>query len=299
MRFVFQYPDFHGLDGDMLDAGDVGELAVRAESAGWHAFAFTEHPAPSAKWLAAGGHQSLDPFVALAHVGAVTERLQLITYISVLPYRNPMITAKAAATVDKLSNGRFVLGVGTGYLKAEYFAVGVDFDERNEIFDEALTVMPLHWSGEPFDFTGKHFDCRGIIGRPRPVQQPIPIWIGGNSTLTLRRIAATGQGWMPLVSDAPISPTVRSPVLSTPGQVAERLGVLRDLAGERYESLSVMIPYSDHSIHDLDRDVERHRDLLGRIAAIGTTHVAIAGPSASHPASAEFIQGFAETYMTS
>ena len=104
---------------------------------------------------------------------------------------------------------------------------------------------------------------------------------------------------MPLVSDAPISPTVRSPVLSTPEQVAERLGVLRDLAGERYESLSVMIPYSDHSIHDLDRDVERHRDLLGRIAAIGTTHVAIAGPSASHPASAEFIQGFAETYMTS
>jgi probable F420-dependent oxidoreductase len=299
VKFVFQYPDFHGLDGDMLDAGDVGDLAARAENAGWHGFAFTEHPAPSAKWLAAGGHQSLDPFVALAHVGAVTSRLQLITYISVLPYRNPMITAKAAATVDKLSNGRFVLGVGTGYLKAEYFAVGIDFDERNEIFDEALTVMPMHWSGEPFDFSGKHFDCRGIIGRPRPVQQPIPIWIGGNSTLTLRRIAATGQGWMPLVSDAPISPTVRSPVLSTPEQVAERLVVLRDLAGDRYDSLSIMIPYADHSIHDLGRDVERHRDLLGRIAAIGTTHLAIAGPSASHPASAEFVQGFAETYMSS
>jgi hypothetical protein len=81
--------------------------------------------------------------------------------------------------------------------------------------------------------------------------------------------------------------------------VAERLVVLRDLAGDRYDSLSIMIPYADHSIHDLGRDVERHRDLLGRIAAIGTTHLAIAGPSASHPASAEFVQGFAETYMSS
>ncbi|NCZ68720.1 MAG: LLM class F420-dependent oxidoreductase [Actinobacteria bacterium] len=297
VEFVFQYPDLHGLDGDMLDAGDVSDLATRAERYGWHGFAFTEHPAPTAKWLEAGGHQSLDPFVALSHVAAVTSRLRLITYISVLPYRNPMITAKAAATVDKLSNGRFVLGVGTGYLKAEYFAVGVDFDERNEIFDEALAVMPMHWSGEPFSFAGKHFDCRGIIGRPRPVQQPIPIWIGGNSNLTLRRIASSGQGWMPLVSDAAIAPTVRSPILSTPEDVAERLKVLRDLAGDRFDSLDIMIPYADHSIHDLGRDVERHRDLIGRISAIGTTQLAIAGPSAPHPAAAEFIEGFAATYM--
>lgn len=297
LEFVFQYPDFHGLDGDMLDAGPITELATCAERNGWSGFAFTEHPAPTAKWLQSGGHQSLDPFVALAHAAAVTERLQLLTYIAVLPYRNPMITAKAAATVDKLSNGRFVLGVGTGYLKAEYFAVGVSFDERNEIFDEALRVMPLHWSGEPFDFAGKHFDCRGVIGRPRPVQQPIPIWIGGNSTLTLRRIAESGQGWMPLVSDAAIAPTVRSPILSTPEDVAERLKVLRDLAGDRFPSLRIMLPYADHSIHDLQRDVERHRDMIGRIAAIGTTHLAVAGPSAAHPAATEFIEGFAETYL--
>lgn len=297
MDFVFQYPDFHGLDGDMLDAGPITELASTAERHGWNGFAFTEHPAPTAKWLQAGGHQSLDPFIALAHAAAVTERLQLITYIAVLPYRNPLVTAKSAATVDKLSNGRFVLGVGTGYLKAEYFAVGVSFDERNTIFDEALRVMPLHWSGEPFDFSGTHFDCRGTIGRPRPVQQPIPIWIGGNSTLTLRRVAESGQGWMPIVSDAAIAPTVRSPVLSTPEDVAERLKVLRDLAGDRFDSLRLMLPYADHSIHDLDRDVERHRDMIGRIEAIGCTHLAIAGPSKPHPAAAEFVEGFADTYM--
>ena len=162
-NFIFQYPDHHGADGDMFDVGPVAELAVTAERHGWKGFAFTEHPAPSATWLETGGHQSLDPFVALSHVAAVTSDLKLLTYVAVLPYRNPALLAKSAATVDKLSDGRFILGVGTGYLKAEYFALGVDFDERNELFDEALDVLPLHWSGEPFDYTGKHFSCRGSV----------------------------------------------------------------------------------------------------------------------------------------
>ncbi len=152
MRFMFQYPDFHGLAGDMLDAGLVAELAVTAERNGWKGFAFTEHPAPSTKWLATEGHQSLDPFVTLSHVAAVTTELKLLTYLAVLSYRNPLSLAKSAATLDRLTNGRFILGVGTGYLKAEYFALGVDFEERNELFDEALDVMPMHWSGEPFDY---------------------------------------------------------------------------------------------------------------------------------------------------
>ena len=105
-----------------------------------------------------------------------------------------------------MSDGRFILGVGTGYLKAEYCALGVDFDERNVLFDEALDVLPLHWSGEPFDYEGTHFSCRGTIGRPAPVQQPIPIWIGGNAKLTLRRVAERAQGWMPLRGPAACSP---------------------------------------------------------------------------------------------
>src|SRR5215212_10034593 len=125
MQFILQYPDAHGLDVDMLDAGPVGELAITAERAGFDGMAFTEHPAPSVSWLRQGGHQTLDPFVALAHAAAVTSRLRLLTYLAVLPYRNPLMLAKAATTLDRLSNGRFVLGAGTGYLKAEYFGVGV------------------------------------------------------------------------------------------------------------------------------------------------------------------------------
>ncbi len=117
----------------------------------------------------------------------MTSRLRLLTYLSVLPYRNPMLLAKAAASVDIVSGGRFILGLGTGYNKSEYFALGVDFDERNVLTDEVLDVLPLHWSGEPFSYKGTHFEARDVIARPRPPQQPIPIWIGGNSRLTVRR----------------------------------------------------------------------------------------------------------------
>jgi probable F420-dependent oxidoreductase len=294
MRFIFQYPDYHGTDGDMLDAGPVAELATTAEKAGWKGFAFTEHPAPTAKWLETGGHQSLDPFVALAHVAAVTSDLKLLTYLAVLPYRNPASLAKSAATVDKLSNGRFILGVGTGYLKAEYFALGVDFEERNELFDEALDVMPLHWSGEPFDYTGKHFSCRGTIGRPRPVQIPIPIWIGGNAKLTLRRIAERAQGWMPLTGPAEMFSTVRSPAASTTDDVIERLAMLKEYAGDRFGELDISIAYTDRSVYELEQDLERHRDEIGRLAEIGATWVIVPGPSGNHPQASEFIQKFAE-----
>lgn len=297
MRFMFQYPDFHGLDGDMLDAGPVAELAMAAERHGWSGFSFTEHPAPSAKWLASGGHQSLDPFVALSHVAAVTNELRLLTYLSVLPYRNPLSLAKSAATVDKLSNGRFVLGAGTGYLKAEFFALGVDFDERNDLFDEALDVMPLHWSGEPFDYEGRHFNARGIIGRPRPVQSPIPIWIGGNARLTLRRVADKAQGWMPLIGPTGLFNTVRSPEMSSIDDVVDRLALLREYAGERFDSLDLVIAYTDPGATEPHRDVERHRDNLGRLAELGATWVVVGGPALPHPASEEFIEAFASVHI--
>ena len=297
MRYIFQYPDLHGLEGDMLDAGPVAELAVTAEKAGWEGFAFTEHPAPSAKWLATGGHQSLDPFVALSHVAAVTTRLKLLTYLAVLPYRNPGSLAKSAATVDKLSNGRFILGVGTGYLKAEYFALGVDFEERNVLFDEALDVLPLHWSGEPFDYEGTHFNCRGIIGRPAPVQQPIPIWIGGNAKLTLRRVAERAQGWMPLTGPAGMFSTVRSPEVTGADDILARLQLLKEYAGDRFTELDLTIAYTDRSVYDLSSNVEQHRDALGRLAEIGATWIVVPGPAGQHPMADEFIQGFAETYI--
>jgi probable F420-dependent oxidoreductase len=298
MKYLIQHPEPIGLTPDLLDAGDVVQVAKAVEAAGWDGLAFTEHPAPGNRWLAeGGGHQTLDPFVALGAAAAVTERIRLLTYLSVLPYRNPLLLAKAAATVDLISGGRFILGVGTGYLKTEFFALGVDFEERNVLFDEALDVLPLHWSGEPFSYQGKHFSARDIIGRPAPVHRSIPIWIGGNSKLTRRRVAARAQGWMPMSGPPEMASTTRTPHLSGLGDIRDAIRGLKDAAGPRADEIDVMVLYTDESICRRGVDVERHRDALGQIADIGATWVSFAFNFTAEEQTLDFVDGFAEHYL--
>jgi probable F420-dependent oxidoreductase len=297
LRFIFQYPETTGSDADMLRAGPVDEVAAAAERAGFSGFAFTDHPIPGNRWLHAGGHQSLDPFVALGFAAAATERLRLLTYLAVAPYRNPSILAKAAATVDKLSGGRFILGVGVGYNKSEYRALGVDFDERNALFEEALDVLPLHWKGEPFSYEGRHFSARDVIARPIPVQDPIPIWIGGNAKVTRRRVAERAQGWMPMVGSPELSATARTPVVSTPAQVAEMLDEIREAAGAagRTDDLDCLYAYfPSGSVLD---EPERHREAFAEIEAAGATWAAISAPSTELGETVDFLEGFGATYL--
>jgi probable F420-dependent oxidoreductase len=297
MEYIYQYPETNGIDSDLLDAGPVGDLAVAAEAAGWSGFSFTEHPIPGSRWLASGGHQTLDPFVALGHVAAVTQRLRLLTYLAVVPYRNPFLLAKSAATVDKLSNGRFILGAGTGYHKGEFFALGVDFEERNALMDEALDVLPMHWKGEPFSYKGRHFEARDMIARPRPVQNPIPIWLGGNAKVTLRRVAERAQGWMPLTGSAELATTSRTAYLASLDDVGAKIRELRDMAGDRADQIQVALAYADPSIATPEKDIERHRDTLGKIAELGVAWAIVSAPAGTPPATTDWIDAFGATYI--
>ncbi len=298
MQFIYQYPDTHGTELDMLDCGRVDVVARAAEDAGFGGFAFTEHPAPGSRWLNAGGHQTLDPFAALTFAAAVTQRIRLLTYLCVLPYRNPLLIAKAAATVDKLSGGRFILGTGTGYLKGEFSALGVEMDERNALFDEALEVMPLHWSGEPFSYQGIHFSARDIIARPVPVQQPIPIWIGGNSKLSRRRVAERAQGWMPLVLPPEMLPTVRTSTLGGIGDVSTQINEIRETAKDRGQTIDVAYPYMDPDLlTDPAKDQRRHGDAFAELAEAGVTWVVVTGNHHKEPETLSFIEGFGANYI--
>jgi len=290
---MYQYPETGGTDINMMDAGPVAELARVAEASGWSGFAFTEHPAPGHKWLTHGGHQTLDPFVALGHVAAVTTELRLLTYLTVLPYRNPMLLAKAASSVDILSGGRLILGVGTGYNKSEYHALGVDFDERNALFDEALDVLPKHWSGKPFDYDGLHFSARDVVSFPPAVQQPIPIWIGGNSKLTRRRIAARAQGWIPMTG-GPVEmyATTRTPQLGEGEELAGAIAQLRSDAGERGAALDIAVAYTDPSLHEPDADLGKHRDALTALEEVGANWVIVPGRSRTKAESVAFLERF-------
>lgn len=298
MKYFFQYPDVTGADEDMLASGNIGELAKSAEDAGFQGFALTEHPAPSSAWLNAGGHQTVDPFVALGYAAAVTQTITLLTYLTVLPYRNPLLLAKSAATVDLLSGGRFVLGVGTGYLKAEYFALGAQFDERNELFDEALEVMPLSWSGEPFSYEGKHFSARNVQALPRPVQQPIPIWIGGNAPLTMRRVAARAQGWMPMLGTVQLANTTRSPQIANVEELRGKIVELRAMASDRADEIQITLAYNDRSIHELHCDTKRHEAAFQELASAGVDNLVVAGPAGSATGAKTFIDTFARNFLS-
>jgi probable F420-dependent oxidoreductase len=299
VRFIAMYPECPDPDTSFLEAGSVTELAQAAEAAGIDGLGFTEHPAPSASWLHSGGHQSLDPFVALAAAGAVTERLALLTFLSVVPYRNPLLLAKTAASVDLVSNGRFILGAGAGYLKSEYFALGVDFDERNALFDEALEVMALHWSGEPFSFQGRHFSAREVLARPRPTKSPLPVWIGGNSDAALRRAARHATGWMPMMGSAQLAQTARTRVIDSDDALAERLGRLKEYAGDRFDSMELIVSYQGRGLDEFEADVERHREGFAQLAELGVTWVVISPPWAPAPAASDWLHRFGATFLHS
>src|SRR5262245_27365287 len=133
MRFSVALPvDRVDAPGEFQTGAAIGEIASAAERSGFDAVFVTDHPLPEAGWLAAGGHHAMDPFVALSFAAAATTRIRLQTNLCVLPYRNPFITAKSVATLDALSGGRVILGVGGGYLRPEFDALQAGFETRNE-----------------------------------------------------------------------------------------------------------------------------------------------------------------------
>lgn len=214
---------------EFLTLEAVAEIGRALERAGFSGGNVTDHPCPTARWLDAGGHDAQDPFVMLSLLAAVTSTLRLQTGILVLPYRNPFITARAAATLDVFSSGRLTLGLGAGYLKGEYHALGVEFDRRNDIMDEYIKAMKAAWSGEEFSFEGTGYSVRGGRMQPRPVQRPHPpLYVGGNSRRAIRRAAELGDGWYPFFTPAVLSSTARTAPMAGDDDLVEGIAYLRE-----------------------------------------------------------------------
>lgn len=223
---------------DRLEAGNVfltaeavAEVGAALERAGFEGGCVTDHPCPSGRWLDAGGHHAQDPFVMLSLLAATTTRLRLQTGILVLPYRNPLITARAVASLDVFSGGRVTLGVGAGYMKGEYRALGVDFEQRNDLMDEYLRAMKAAWGADEFDFEGSGYEARGSRILPRPLQRPHPpLLIGGNSKRAIRRAVELGDAWNPFFTPEGLSSTTRTKAMTGEVDLAEGLDYLRAYA---------------------------------------------------------------------
>jgi probable F420-dependent oxidoreductase len=214
-----------GISTFVTDDGiDPVSLAQAIEERGFDSLVIAEHthiPASRESAYPMGGelpsiyYRTLDPFVTLAAAAAVTSRIELVTGIALLIQRDPIITAKEAASIDLISGGRFVFGVGAGWNIEELRHHGTDPKTRGALLDERIEAITTLWTTEPAEYHGKYVDFESSYCRPKPVRQPHPpIYVGGNSDATVRRVIRHGAGWIsnPLPRDV----------------LAERIAQMRD-----------------------------------------------------------------------
>lgn len=188
-------------------ASKMIELAVHAEQQGFESLWTFEHVmvpvdydsrypySPDGKMGTTPETPFFDPLIALSAIAAATQRIRLGTGVNILPQTNPLYLAKQAATLDCVSNGRFMLGVGIGWLREEFAALGVPFARREQRFEDYLVAMRKIWSGDVVEHRSEFLDWHGFKSLPRPVQTPFPVIIGGAKGRAFERIARHADGW--------------------------------------------------------------------------------------------------------
>ena len=257
MRYGFYLPT----RGPTANRTDILRLAREGERLGLHSAMIADHvvfPVESESpypYTLDGKHpgigDALETFSILGVVAGATEKLRLVTSVLVLPYRNPVLTAKMVASLDVLSGGRVTLGVGVGWLKEEFEALGSpDFERRGAVTDEWIAMFKQLWSQSPASFDGKFYKYGDIRCEPFPLQKPHPpIWVGGHSKAALRRAARHGDGWHPVgaIAASPLPPQEMRAHLQTLKQMTEAEG--RDFSKL---TISYKAPLYDTNVPDRD-----------------------------------------------
>jgi probable F420-dependent oxidoreductase len=191
---------FPQLSGDWEKRASIEDLAQIAEAAdrlGYHHLTCSEHIALPAAELNRRGARYWDPLATLGYLAARTRRIRLATHVLVLGYHHPLEIAKRYGTLDKVSNGRLILGVGVGSLKEEFELIGAPFDDRGARGDDALRALRASLSVPEPAYHGEFYSFGGMVVDPCAVQDRVPIWIGGRTLRSLRRAATLADGWAP------------------------------------------------------------------------------------------------------
>jgi probable F420-dependent oxidoreductase len=263
-------------------------VARAAEAAGFESLWGGEHvvlPDPQTPPSPMAPHEPiLDPLISLAYCAAVTTRVKLGTGIIILPQRNPLVVAKQFASVDALSGGRLIVGLGVGYLEAEFRALGAPFEDRGPVTDEYLAAMRAIWTQPKPSYQGRFVSFANVQAHPQPAQRPLPVVTGGRTPPAFRRAVRHANGWYGFALDpdgtqraleglrAAADTTPRDPALGaleisiTPGR---GVGVDAATCG-KYAALGVhriiLMPPAKLDVAGLERYVEDvGRTLIGQI----------------------------------
>lgn len=187
-------------EGWEKDAGpeELVEIARVADRTGFAYIACCDHVAIPRRLAEAMSTVWYDPVATLAHLAAVTENVRLMSHVAIVGLRHPLLSAKQYATLDRLSGGRLILGVGAGHVQEEFEALGVDFARRGPILDETIDALRAALGTEEYpEYQGETFAFKDLGQLPRPAQTRVPLWVGGSSPAAVRRAATRADGWLP------------------------------------------------------------------------------------------------------
>lgn len=283
--------------GEFQSPDAVREIALAVEAAGIDMACTSDHPAPDSGWLHSdpAAHDALDPFTSLAFITAATTRLKVFTNAVVLPFRNPFMTAKSAATLQVMSGHRLIMGVGLGYQQVEFDALGVPFKQRAGLTDEALQVLRLCFKGGPITFQGRHFNAVNVEPRPVPSPPP-PIWIGGASDKALERAARYGDGWLPYFSAPTNDAAVMASSVTSGEDFRNKIARIRELREEFGQTgpfdVAAGSPYRPKGMSQEDTD--RFVEAIELVKACGGDYIWTPLPAPSRAGYLEHIAWYGE-----
>jgi probable F420-dependent oxidoreductase len=255
---------------DLLSKRYIHDTARLAEDLGFDSVWIPDHAVVPRAVEARYGPVYYDAIAVLGYLAGITSRVHLGTTVLVIPYRHPIVLAKELASIDQLSEGRLILGAGVGWAEVEFQALGLSFAERGRYTDEALRVMQTLWTQDAPQYSGSYCTFADIIFQPKPLQQPVPIWVGGQSRAALRRTAQFATGWHPI--DQP------------PAQLQIAMTTLATLSQQVGRQTPALCPRFTVRVHETPSNSERQfmegssaqitADLL-QIQALGAAHVVL------------------------
>lgn len=179
-------------------ADDLAEIARTADRGGFAYVAGCDHVAIPRRLADTMSTVWYDPVATLSFLAGITENVRLMSHVAVVGLRHPLVSAKQYATLDRLSGGRLILGVGAGHVREEFDAVGADFERRGPVLDETIDVLKAALGPEEYpEHHGERYDFSDLGQQPRPAQSRVPVWVGGSSPAAVRRAAVRGDGWLP------------------------------------------------------------------------------------------------------
>src|SRR3989449_6980580 len=241
-----------------------------AETLGYPSVMISDHVAMTPDVVARYPAPYYDPFVTLAGLARLTRRVELATTVVILPYRHPLHTARLAANVDRLSGGRFIFGVGVGWARQEFEALGVPFERRGAMSNDYLAAIKTAWTTDPASHTGPFVSFRDVSTGPRPIRSPHPpVWVGGASDAAMRRAVRLGNAWHPI--------RVRVPWLRDTG-----LPRLREIADKEGRPVPALCPRIRLRVTDTNLADDQRIAGEGSLDQVRADLLALAGLGASY-----------------